>query len=408
MNETKKRVLYISYDGMTDPLGQSQILPYIICLSDTYTFQLISFEKQDRLLKHKETIEAICESNNIEWHPLIYTKNPPVLSTLIDVIKLFRHAKKLYKTNRFSIVHCRSYISALVGLAYKKKNKAQFIFDMRGFWADERVDGKLWNLKNPIYYWIFKFFKRKETEFLIHADAVVALTQKAKDEMLTWGIKALQANKITVIPCVTDFSLFESVTEEKRRLAKLKFNLRENQFVLLYLGSIGTWYLLDEMLHFFSCLKQINPDSKFLFLTNHSENDIKQRAVKYNLGKEDILVHFANRNEITHYAHAADYGVFFIKPLYSKIASSPTKMGEMLAMGIPLICNSGVGNVEEIVKETNCGFCVAGFSVTDYNQVIQSMYENKLDPASIRSKAAEFLELSKGIFLYKKIYALLG
>ena len=50
-----KRVLYISYDGLTDPLGQSQILPYLQHLAkESYQFTILSFEKKvgnDRLIK---------------------------------------------------------------------------------------------------------------------------------------------------------------------------------------------------------------------------------------------------------------------------------------------------------------------------------------------------------------------
>ena len=57
---------------------------------------------------------------------------------------------------------------------------------MRGFWADERVDGKLWDLKNPIYKWVYNYFKRKELQFLNNADYTVSLTFSGKEEMLKW------------------------------------------------------------------------------------------------------------------------------------------------------------------------------------------------------------------------------
>ncbi len=42
-----KQILYVSYDGMTDPLGQSQVLPYIEGLSKYgYQYTLISCEKK--------------------------------------------------------------------------------------------------------------------------------------------------------------------------------------------------------------------------------------------------------------------------------------------------------------------------------------------------------------------------
>ena len=157
-----KHILYLSYDGMTDPLGQSQVLPYIIGLTkEGYSFHLVSFEKPDRYLQNRKTIEAICKENNIDWRPLKYTKRPPLLSTVWDVFKMKKVAKELHKKHSLSLIHCRSYISALIGLSFKRNYNVPFLFDMRGFWADERVDGGLWNLKNPIFKIVYNFFKRK-------------------------------------------------------------------------------------------------------------------------------------------------------------------------------------------------------------------------------------------------------
>lgn len=164
-------VLYLSYDGLTDPLGQSQILPYVIGLSEKeYRFTIISFEKRGKFEKQKEEIQQLCRQHSIKWIPLCYHKSPPVLSTLFDVWKLWQVVKQEYKANRFRIIHCRSYITSLVGLRAKKKWGVKFIFDMRGFWADERADGGLWNLKNPLYRTIYRYFKKKEKEFLTEAD----------------------------------------------------------------------------------------------------------------------------------------------------------------------------------------------------------------------------------------------
>ena len=158
-----KHVLYLSYDGMTDPLGQSQVLPYIIGLTKAgYSFHLVSFEKPDRFKENRSTIDVICRENNIDWHPLKYTKRPPLLSTVWDVVKMRRVAMQLHKKYGLSLIHCRSYISALIGLSFKRKKGVPFLFDMRGFWADERVDGGLWNLDNPIYKWVYNFFKKKD------------------------------------------------------------------------------------------------------------------------------------------------------------------------------------------------------------------------------------------------------
>jgi hypothetical protein len=160
-SEPKKnnRILYLTYDGLNDPLGQSQILPYLCGLSDKgYSITIISFEKQTIPGKNKQEIINQCKGHHIEWIPLNYHKHPAVLSTLYDLLQLRRVIKKLLGEKEFGIVHCRSYITSLAGLWLKKKYKLKFIFDMRGFWADERVEGEIWNIKNPLYKIIYKYF----------------------------------------------------------------------------------------------------------------------------------------------------------------------------------------------------------------------------------------------------------
>lgn len=404
MNKTQ--VLYLSYDGMTDPLGQSQVLPYLIHLTKNgYQFTLVSCEKKERYQQNKAIIEKICHENNIDWQPIFYTKNPPVISTIIDIIKLNKKVKQLHQQKRFQLIHCRSYITSLIGLAFKQKYGVKFIFDMRGFWADERVDGNLWNLKNPLFKWVFNYFKKKEKLFIQYADKVISLTQNGKQEMLTWNIANLTSEKITVIPCAADYTLFELVTDEKRKLAKQNLGLNNNEFVLSYIGSIGTWYLLDEMLHFFSIFKKENPAVKFLFLTPDSKDIILNNAKKYNLEPTDFIIKFAQRQEIPTYAHASDFSIFFIKPAYSKKSSSPTKMGELMAMGIPLICNNNVGDVELIMRKTNAGFCIEQLTEETFIETTQQIKNWSLtQPLEIRESSKQFYDLENGGNLYLAIY----
>jgi hypothetical protein len=135
----KKKVLYITYDGLTDPLGQSQILPYLKGLSNhNYQFTILSFEKKDRLEREKSTIEKLAKESGIEWVPMPFTSKPPLLAKFYDALQMRRKAVALQKERNFDMTHCRSYISADVGLHLKKRYGVPFFFDMRGFWADEK------------------------------------------------------------------------------------------------------------------------------------------------------------------------------------------------------------------------------------------------------------------------------
>jgi glycosyltransferase involved in cell wall biosynthesis len=399
-------VLYISYDGMTDPLGQSQVIPYLIGLTKRgYSFTLLSCEKEVNFQNNKAKIEKLLSAYPIDWQPLSYTKNPPVLSSMYDVSRLKRKAIELHQKNRFSIIHCRSYIASLVGLEMKYRFRVKFIFDMRGLWADERVDGKLWNLKNPLYKMVYRYFKRKEKQFLENADYTVSLTHNAKNEILSW--KHLDKNrvKMEVIPCCVDLNLFNTKQIQKDRQAQFmqELKLRPEDYVLLYLGSIGTWYMLDEMLEFFRKLKDKKPHAKFLFVTKDEQERILQTADKYGV-KDAIILRPGAREEIPYLISICSSSIFFILPSYSKKASSPTKQGEIMAMGKPIVCNTNVGDTDKIVRDYHSGVLVTDFTPAAYGTAIREM-DGNFNSAGILNGAQDYFSLEQGVGKYAAIYA---
>lgn len=403
-----KRVLYLSYDGMTDPLGQSQVLPYLVGLSKQgYQFTLISFEKEERIERGKGGIEKICRESNIDWCPLLYTKTPPVLSTLKDLRALKRKITSLQSMARFDLVHCRSYITALAGEWMKKKWGTKFVFDMRGFWADERVDGKIWNLKNPLFKMVFNFFKKKEKDFLSHADHIISLTHNAKQVIHSWEEVHNQPVPIQVIPCCVDLTLFDPDTIQSSSIDRLKKELAipTGAEIIAYIGSIGTWYMLPEMLDFFKQWLSKKPESVFLFVTNDNADHISAAASKAGIAAASIRIKPAARNEVPVFIAACDYSLFFIKPVFSKRASSPTKQGEIMAMGKPVICNSNVGDTDYVVKEYHSGVLVNDFSNTEYEKAIDEVtMKNYFNAVAIREGARQFFSLEEGVRRYAEVY----
>ncbi|HSZ71448.1 MAG TPA: glycosyltransferase, partial [Cytophagaceae bacterium] len=182
-----KNVLYLTYDGLTDVIGRSQVIPYILKLSTQgYSFFIISCEKKDRYEKYEEELHTLFNQSGIQWYPLSYTKKPPMLSTVWDILRIRRTAIRLHKEYNFSLVHCRSYIVAMIGLYLKRKKNVKFVFDTRGLWVDERVQGGLWNLKNPVYKFLFSYFKKLEKAYFENADYSITQAEHAKEYMHTW------------------------------------------------------------------------------------------------------------------------------------------------------------------------------------------------------------------------------
>ena len=398
-------ICYLSYDGLTDPLGQSQILPYILGLAKkNYKIYIFSFEKKGKYISSGKEINNVCEANGISWIPLSYTKSPPILSTIYDLLILQRAIKKCFKSNNIQIVHCRSYLTSLVGLWAKRKYKTKFIFDMRGFWADERVEGGLWNLKNPMYRMVYNYFKKKEIEFIRQSDHIITLTHAAKKEILQWEDCKSFSKKISVIPTCVDFDLFDPEKVKETDKLRSELGLNKDEFLLLYLGSLGTWYMLDEMLLFFKELKKEKKIARFLFVTPDIQL-LQDRIETLKLRNDDFIIKSVFREQVPSYILLADCSVVFIKPVYSKIASSATKIPEIMAMGVPLVTNKGWGDIDMISqKATNLIHLVDRPTIENFGEVVRNLEKNKYKEQKHAKEIMKDFSLENGISAFQQVY----
>jgi glycosyltransferase involved in cell wall biosynthesis len=400
-----KKILYISYDGMTDPLGQSQVLPYLTGLSKFgYLFTILSFEKKDRYIVLKNEIEKTCSGAGITWVPMSFTRTPPIISKFYDAVRMRLKAYSLYRKHKYQMIHCRSYLAADIGLSLKRKKKAKFFFDMRGFWADEKKDAGTWNQNHFLFRRIYRYYKKKEEQFISEADYIISLTDAGKNEIMKWPSYNPRV-PLSVIPCCSDMDHFTLTTSQDKITSRQALGLPEDKLIISYLGSVGSWYMLDEMLELVSYIKKKYPGTIFLFITHSEPKIILSKLAKYTLAERDVMIIGATRQQVPVFAKASDVNISFIRPDYSKISSSPTKLGEVLAMGIPVIANAGVGDIESIINKTGSGIILKNFNQAEYLRAVEAIPELlRKDHAAIRNKAEDIYSLDTGITEYKKCY----
>jgi glycosyltransferase involved in cell wall biosynthesis len=403
------KALYISYDGMTDPLGRSQVLPYLQGLAACgHEITLLSCEKPSRMDADASTVRGICERAGIDWRPVGYHKWPPILSGLLDVAVLKRDAFRLHRYKNFDLVHCRSYMAAIAGNRLKRKYGVPFLFDMRGFWADERVERGIWLKGNPLFRAAYRYFKWLESRFLRDADAIVSLTDSARREIQSWPGDRRPAAPVTVIPCCVDLALFAEGAAAVRTATRRRLRIRERAPVLLYVGSVGGAYLMSEMLQLFRVYREMRPGARFLFVSGHPREEIERLAAERGIAAKDLVIVAASRDEVPALVAAADLGVSFILATFSAIASCPTKFGEMLAMGVPVIANSGVGDIAEIIRETGAGAVVERYDDVSLADAIGQGEAAAKHPGAIRAAAVRYFALDAGVERYDAIYRAIG
>ena len=393
------RVLYISYDGMLEPLGQSQVLAYLKRLADGRRIHLISFEKADDWANttERERIADDIGGAGIVWHPLRYHKRPTALATLWDIACGCTVGLWLVLRHRLRIVHARSYVASVMALAIKRLTGAKYLFDMRGFWADERVDGGLW----PRSGRMFRVAKGFERHFLLAADHVVSLTQAAVRELQRFDYLQGRMPPVTVIPTCADLTRFSPMYRERDG----------GSFVLGYVGTVGTWYLFDEVAACFAQLLRMQPDARFLIVNRGEHAYIRERLAAAGVPDAMVELTTATHAEMPRQMARMDAGVFFIKPVFSKQASAPTKLAEFLGCGIPCLGNAGVGDMADVLEGEQVGVALKTFDQAALTDGLQALLQLAADPATRTrcvAAAQKHFSLDEGVRRYAAVYGQLG
>jgi glycosyltransferase involved in cell wall biosynthesis len=388
-------VLFISYDGMLEPLGQSQVLAYLKRIAHGRRIHLISFEKAGDWVNETERTLALREISDagITWHPLRYHKRPSALATALDIALGIVVGFWLIVRYRLRIIHARSYVPSVMALALKRFTGAKYVFDMRGFWADERVDGGLWS-REGLMYWVAKRFER---HFLLAADHVVSLTQAAAKELVCFEYLIDRVPPITVIPTCADLTRF--VPLPSYRL--------EGAFVLGYVGSAGTWYQFDAVAACFAHLLRLNPEAHFLIVNKGQHTYIRERLSAVGIPDAAIELIAASHAEVPRHMNRMDAGIFFYRPSFSRIACAPTKLGEFLGCGIPCMGNTGVGDMAEVLEGERVGVALDAFDEAALNSGINSLMQIVANPntrARCVLAAQKHFSLEEGVTRYRGIY----
>ena len=397
----KKAVLYISYDGMLEPLGQSQVLGYLAKLAVKYPIYLLSFEKRKDWLDQgaRERLQREIKAAGIHWYPLRYHKRPASLATAYDVMRGIIMALIIVLRHRIAVVHARSYVAGVVALFLRKLCGCRFVFDMRGFWADERADAGFWDRAGPMYK-TAKWFERR---FLLAADCVISLTHAGVSEMVKFPYLQGRMPRFEVIPTCVDQEKFcpgagpEGTPDD-----------RQKSFTLGWVGAVRGWYLFDEALLCFRILQDMVGGAARLRILNRGEHDyIAARLAAHGLAGESVEVKAVSLQEVPAEMIRMDAGIFFIMPVFSKKASAPTKLGEFLACGVPCLGNDGIGDMTGVLAGEKVGVVIDKFDDFNREQAVRALLDIKDDPG-IRKRcvaaAAKHFSLQNGVAAYDRIY----
>lgn len=394
-------VLVISYNGVLEPIVQSQVLPYLRRLGcDGYRFVLVSFEKWTR--PRGRMRQAIAEMrgklarDGIRWHPLRYHKRPTVPATVWDIWCGSWTAAWLVWRHRIRVIHARASIAAIMAMLPMRLFRCRLIYDIRGLNAEEYVDGSGWSRRSMRY----RVLKRLERALMLRASENIVLSETASTlitgEHYVPGTRHLN---VTVIPTCVDVE----------RFARRSGNGHRGGLTVMYLGSLGTWYLLDEMVQFVAALHRAAPFAvQMRCLTQSDPRLMTSVWARAGLPPDALRVQRVEHEDVPRHVAQGDVGLCFVKPSLSKQASYPTKIGEYLACGLPVVINARLSDCDRFIERHRVGVVVDPLARSGYETACrrlgQLLEEGDALRARCRRVAEEHLALAVGVRSYQAIY----
>lgn len=399
-------VLYITYDGLLDPLGASQIVPYLKGIAAAQGGAVVlSFEKDARQASDAAAMATALKHCQIHWQPLRFTSGKGAVGKVWDLLKMYAWGYRLAVRHGVRVVHTRGHPAAQIGLFIKRLTGARLIFDFRGLWVDERVDKGSWDLKRPHHRWQYRHFKRTERKLLKNADQLVVLTEAVVREVRRLG--AGPSTGVTVIPCCADFEHFSLTDQHSRAQSRDELGIPQDARVLGYLGSVGRMYMLDRIFRLFELAAADRPETRLLVITQDvaALSKLMDECLPLTLHAR-VHVHPADREQVPHFIATMDVLISFIQPSYARMAASPTKLAECFAAGIPVICNAGVGDVVEQVHFLGAGRIVDPTSDAGLSAAVGGLDDIvSMGGIRLRDAARKILGLEVAATRYQAVYA---
>jgi glycosyltransferase involved in cell wall biosynthesis len=389
--------LYITHYGILEPLGQSQILPYLFGLAaNGCSIQIISFEKpaffQDRL--RVEAQQKLLFSAGIHWFPRIYGRGNSLFQLLRSVLMTSAEISRRCGRDSIDLLHCRSHVPCLIALLASAWCGKPMLFDFRGFMAEEYVDAGLWK---PAGF-RFRATKALERILLKRCKALVVLTGPARDYLRQHY--SLEPEKIFVIPCCADLSRYTPA-----RNAELMSDNRPLRVV--YSGSTAGRYNLLAMLSFFSLLRKKRPSSHFTILSTGDMAGVHAAVEQFHFPPEAVSILNVSHQEVPRHLAGQDLGLILLRGDLALKVASPTKVGEYLGSGLVVVAEEALGDMQEILVDSGAG-CLMNSNNPETWEAVANAALSLCNQPNFRQKsravAQHYFDLNLGIQKYVEAY----
>lgn len=391
------RLLYLTYWGALEPLGQALVIPPVKQLAlRGFQIDLITFEKPQHWAddQARRRLKAELADAGISWQPRAYHQRPTIPATLFDLCQGLAAAAACARRAAPDLVIGRTYVGGLMGRAASLLLRRPFIFYNEGFWPDEQVEARVWgadSLSHRLASGVLNGLHRS-------ADGVVALSQRARNRIIMLRNSACPDSVIQVSSSV-DLAAFPAGVLPPAREG------------MVYIGSLGGRYQIEKMAAFVRASFSVMGEQPVTILSHSDHAMIARRLQAGGLEPHQYRLGFVRHEEMAAELGRYRAGLFFLADGPGAHACSPTKIGEYWAAGLPVVSTNGVGDVDEIVRRERVGVLIGEGGDAQLAKAARELADLLADPelpARCRRAAERHYALMQTVDRQAALYRRLG
>ncbi|HEX8652846.1 MAG TPA: glycosyltransferase [Pyrinomonadaceae bacterium] len=396
--------LYICYWSFQDPLCQTQSLAYLRTLAKRgHKFALITFEQPQckTTPTQKKRIKRELQQEGIAWYPLKYHKRFPMLATAYDCVRGILMGVWIALRHRPQVIHSRSSVASAMALAVANVCRLKFLYDADATLSEEYTDHGHWSRDSGA----FRVTAWVESQARKRAHSIVVLSEKLRDDFRQeFGVSA----PIEVIPCCVNVEAFQ-FNQATRESCRRELGIVDER-LFVYVGKAGTRSLVDEMFDFFKVAQaRLGSPARLLILSGEEPEVFHRIAEKRQVSHDHYSVKYVGRERVSRYLAASDAGLAFIRSARCERGSSPIKIGEYLAAGLPVVMTERIGDYSEWVAQHDLGVVIGKLDEEHYAEAVKGLMEIWAKGNSFRTICRQFAETkisieTVGAPRYGKVY----
>lgn len=282
------------------------------------------------------------------------------------------------------IVESHPLFNGIAGSFISLIKRARNVLNVSDLWPQSAIEMGV--LRNRL---VIRMAQAVEMFSYRRASLILAMAEGIRAAIIRDGI---DSSKVKLFLNAVDYGLFRPNGDghEIRR----KIGIREQEFVVLYAGTLGLAHGLRAVLDSAAlCLEEGQSRIRFVLAGDGAEKRLLQSEISRRKLTNVLLIDPVPKRALPSLLNAADAIVVCLRNLQVFQGVLPTKILEAMACGKPIV-GAVAGEAAALVQDAGAGICVGPENPQGMRSAILSLMANSRESSLMGQRGREYVQLN--------------